>query len=227
MDIVVLASQRLDAEPFTTGDVIAEYAGIELASVNRTIRNIHERLERFGKVGFKIQSMPSGQKSKVYLLNEEQATLLITFLKNTPRVADFKEELVREFTLMKRELYQRRAKFELGKEFSKGLQSAIADSPALDEHHHLYANINRLVYKQALGVTANELRRSRDIPKTDAITSYLSTDEADAVRKVKSQITNLLEMKMDYQQIKQALAVQGVVYRIELKLPAKAVTATN
>lgn len=226
MDLVVLASQRLDAEPFTTGDVIAEYAGIELASVNRTIRNIHERLEHFGKVGFKIKPMPSGQRAKVYLLNEQQATLLITFLKNTPRVADFKEALVREFTLMKRELYQRRAKFELGKEFSKGLQSAIADSPALDEHHHLYANINKLVYKQALGVNVGELRRSRDIPKSEPITSYLSTSEADAVRKVKTQITNLLEMKLNYQQIKAALQVQGIVYQIRLTLPTKS-AATN
>jgi hypothetical protein len=29
-------------------------------------------------------------------------------------------------------------------------------------------------------------------------------------------------MKMDYQQVKQALQIQGVIYRIELQLPAKA-----
>ncbi|MCG0635109.1 phage regulatory protein [Lactiplantibacillus plantarum] len=148
--------------------------------------------------------------------------MLITFLKNTPRVADFKEELVRQFTVMKRELILRQAKFELGKDFSKSLHETIKESPALGEHGHLYVNINKLVYKQALGVNVNELRKARNIPKTEAITHYLSASEADAVKRVKQQIRTLLEMKMDYQQVKQALQIQGVIYRIELQLPVKA-----
>lgn len=223
-DLVVLTSQRLDAEIYTTGDVIAEYAGITHHAVNVTINQQYERLARAGngKVSFKMKPMLSGQKAKVYLLNEQQATLLITFLKNTPRVADFKEELVRQFTVMKRELILRQAKFELGKDFSKSLHEAIRESPALGEHGHLYVNINKLVYKQALGVNVNELRKARNIPKTEAITHYLSASEADAVKRVKQQIRTLLEMKMDYQQVKQALQIQGVIYRIELQLPVKA-----
>ncbi|WP_407634485.1 Rha family transcriptional regulator [Lactiplantibacillus plantarum] len=223
-DLVTLTSQRLDAEAYTTGDVIAEYAGITHHAVNVTINQQYERLARAGngKVSFKMKPTLSGQKAKVYLLNEQQATLLITFLKNTPRVADFKEELVRQFTVMKRELVLKQAKFELGKEFSKSLHAAISESPALGEHGHLYVNINKLVYKQALGVNVNELRKARNIPKTEAITHYLSYSEADAIKRVKQQIRTLLEMKLDYQQIKQALQIQGVIYRIELQLPAKA-----
>lgn len=223
-DLVTLTSQRLDAEIYTTGDVIAEYAGITHHAVNKTIREQLVRLKRArnGLVEFKMQRRPSGRMAKVYLLNEQQATLLITFLKNTPRVADFKEELVRQFTVMKRELILRQAKFELGKDFSKSLHETIKESPALGEHGHLYVNINKLVYKQALGVNVNELRKARDIPKTEAITHYLSSSEADAVKRVKQQIRTLLEMKLDYQQIKQALQIQGVIYRIELQLPVKA-----
>ncbi|MCG0572715.1 prophage P3 protein 3, phage-like repressor,C-term domain [Lactiplantibacillus plantarum] len=223
-DLVTLTSQRLDAKIYTTGDVIAKYAGITHHAVNKTIREQLVRLKRArnGLVEFKMQRRPSGRMAKVYLLNEQQATLLITFLKNTPRVADFKEELVRQFTVMKRELILRQAKFELGKEFSKSLHAAIRESPALGEHGHLYVNINKLVYKQALGVNVNELRKARNIPKTETITHYLSSSEADAVKRVKQQIRTLLEMKLDYQQIKQALQIQGVIYRIELQLPAKA-----
>jgi len=132
--------------------------------------------------------------------------------------------LTREFFRQRKELALQQAKHELGKEFSKTLHEAIRESPALGEHGHLYININKLVYKQALGVNVNELRRVRLIPKADAITKYLSATEADAVRKVKSQITNLLEMKLNYQQIKNTLQVQGVIYRIQLSLPAKPVT---
>ncbi|KIO95193.1 MULTISPECIES: Rha family transcriptional regulator [Levilactobacillus] len=219
-DLVFLSSQQVDAEPFTTGDVIAEYAGIERDSVNRMIRNIYQRLERMGKVGFKIRPMASGQESKTYLLNQQQATLLITFLKNTPRVADFKEELVAQFYAMQRELIERRAQFELGKQFSKSLHATIADSQ-IKMHGHEYSTFNRLIYKQALGVDSTKLRKARDIPKSEAITTYLSSDEAEAVRLVKNRVEVLLDVGMDYQQIKQALQIKGVVYKVTLQLPVK------
>ncbi|ARN92132.1 phage regulatory protein [Levilactobacillus brevis] len=219
-DLVFLSSQQVDAEPFTTGDVIAEYAGIERDSVNRMIRNIYQRLERMGKVGFKIRPMASGQESKTYLLNQQQATLLITFLKNTPRVADFKEELVAQFYAMQRELIERRAQFELGKQFSKSLHATIADSQ-IKMHGHEYSTFNRLIYKQALGVDSTKLRKARDIPKSEAITTYLSSDEAEAVRLVKNRVEVLLDVGMDYQQIKQVLQIKGVVYKVTLQLPVK------
>ncbi|WP_251952408.1 Rha family transcriptional regulator [Levilactobacillus brevis] len=219
-DLVFLSSQQVDAEPFTTGDVIAEYAGIERDSVNRMIRNIYQRLERMGKVGFKIRPMASGQESKTYLLNQQQSTLLITFLKNTPRVADFKEELVAQFYAMQRELIERRAQFELGKQFSKSLHATIADSQ-IKMHGHEYSTFNRLIYKQALGVDSTKLRKARDIPKGEAITMYLSSDEAEAVRLVKNRVEVLLDVGMDYQQIKQALQIKGVVYKVTLQLPVK------
>lgn len=219
-DLVFLSSQQVDAEPFTTGDVIAEYAGIERDSVNRMIRNIYQRLERMGEVGFKIRPMASGQESKTYLLNQQQATLLITFLKNTPRVADFKEELVAQFYAMQRELIERRAQFELGKQFSKSLHATIADSQ-VKMHGHEYSTFNRLIYKQALGVDTTKLRKARDIPKNEAITTYLSSDEAEAVRLVKKRVEVLLDVGMDYQQIKQALQIKGVIYKVTLQLPVK------
>lgn len=219
-DLVFLSSQQVDAEPFTTGDVIAEYAGIERDSVNRMIRNIYQRLERMGKVGFKIRPMASGQESKTYLLNQQQATLLITFLKNTPRVADFKEALVAQFYAMQRELIERQAQFELGKQFSKSLHATIADSQ-IKMHGHEYSTFNRLIYKQALGVDSTKLRKARDIPKGEAITMYLSSDEAEAVRLVKNRVEVLLDVGMDYQQIKQALQIKGVVYKVTLQLPVK------
>jgi len=224
MNLVELTSKRLDAEPFTTSDVIAENVGLKRKSIKQTIQYHKERLEHFGKVPLIVEPLPSGQSITYYRLNERQAMMLFFYLSNTPKVEEFQERLVNQFSSMKRALIERQAKHELGKEFSKTLHDAIKESPALGEHGHLYININKLVYKQALGVNVNELRRARHIPKADTITNYLSATEADAVRKVKSQITNLLEMKLNYQQIKNTLQVQGIIYRIQLSLPAKPVT---
>lgn len=225
MNLVELTSKRLDAEPFTTSDVIAEYAGIKTKSVNELIRRYKPDLEEFGILPFqRAEIQGRGQPRKVWHLNEQQATLLITYLGNTKPVRNFKKALTREFFQQRKELALQQAKHELGKEFSKTLHDAIKESPALGEHGHLYININKLVYKQALGVNVNELRQARHIPKADAITNYLSASEADAVRKVKKQITALLEMKLNYQQVKAALQVQGIIYHIQLRLPTKAET---
>ncbi|RRK09355.1 phage regulatory protein [Lactiplantibacillus garii] len=220
-DLVTLTSQRLDATAYTTSDIIADNTGINRRSLKRTIQNHIKRLERFGKVGTVFTPLSSGQTAVSYQLNERQTMLLFFYLSHTPQVEKFQERLVNQFTVMKRDLILRQAKFELGKEFSKSLHAAISESPALGEHGHLYININKLVYKQALGVNVNELRKARNIPKTEAITHYLSASEADAVKRVKQQIKVLLGMKHNYQQIKADLQIQGVVYQIRLTLPAK------
>lgn len=215
-ELVFLSSKRMDAEPFTTADVIAKYAGISHPSINRIITTHLDRLTHFGKVRFKITPLPSGQKTKVYELNEQQSTLLITFLKNTPRVADFKEELVRQFFEMRRLLLKQQVSFELGKRFSKDLGKAIANSPHLDEHGHFFTNANKLIYKQALGVSTTRIRKERHIPKSEPITHYLSSQEAAAVHKVKNQVITLVELQFDYDAVKRALQSQGVVYQIQL-----------
>ncbi len=97
-------------EPYTTSDIIAEHTGNSYRSVQRTVERQMNRLERFGRVRFEItplQTRGGVQDHKIYLLNEMQATLLITFLKNTDIVADFKVELVRQFFEMRRLLQER------------------------------------------------------------------------------------------------------------------------
>ncbi|OLF66316.1 repressor [Levilactobacillus brevis] len=223
-DLVFLSSQQVDAEPFTTGDVIAKYAGIARKSVNELIRRYKDDLEDFGVLPFEmakpIKGSLGGHPRRVWYLNKNQANLLITYLDNTKPVRQFKKALVRQFDAMQRELIERRAQFELGKQFSKSLHATIADSQ-IKMHGHEYSTFNRLIYKQALGVDSTKLRKSRDIPKGEAITMYLSSDEAEAVRLVKNRVEVLLDVGMDYQQIKQALQIKGVVYKVTLQLPVK------
>lgn len=223
-DLVFLSSQQVDAEAFTTGDVIAEYAGIARKSVNELIRRYKNDLEDFGVLPFEmakpIKGSLGGHPRRVWYLNKNQANLLITYLDNTKPVRQFKKALVRQFDAMQRELIERRAQFELGKQFSKSLHATIADSQ-VKMHGHEYSTFNRLIYKQALGVDSTKLRKARDIPKGEAITTYLSSDEAEAVRLVKNRVEVLLDVGMDYQQIKQALQIKGVVYKVTLQLPVK------
>jgi phage regulator Rha-like protein len=222
-EIVFLSSRDVYAHTYTTSDVIAKYSDSSINTVSRLIRNYQTDLEEFGVLGFEIRKPKKksigGRPRKIWNLNEEQTMLLITYMDNIKTVRRFKKALVSQFSAMKRALYERQVQFELGKEFSKDLNQAIAESPYLDEHHRLYANINKLIYKQALGVSAKVLRQQRRIPKNTPITHYLDSNEASAVKRVKEQVITLLGMGLDYQQIKNALQVQGIIYQINL--PAK------
>lgn len=92
---------------FTDSLVIAEGTDNKHESVQRRIRDYEKEISSLGKLGFEIRPMKSGQEMKIYLLNEPQATFLITLLKNTEIVVNFKLELVKQFYNMRQFILER------------------------------------------------------------------------------------------------------------------------
>lgn len=89
-------------EAFTTSKIIAEGANIQHESVVRLIKEHLLNLERWGKINFSdFKSGKRGRPTRIFYLNEQQATLLITFLDNTETVISFKTELVDQFFKMR------------------------------------------------------------------------------------------------------------------------------
>lgn len=84
MELVYLDGKK---EPYTLSSIIADCAGVQHHVIQEHIRKQKDRLERYGEISFQMRPLPSGQQAKDYILNEQQATLLITFLKNTEQVA--------------------------------------------------------------------------------------------------------------------------------------------
>lgn len=233
-NVVFTETFSLYDEPFTTAEMIAEYAGIDRKSVNRAIRDHKRALERFGALRFEIakpkkelrenESFNSrrGRPFKNYMLNEEQATLLITFLQNTPKVIDFKVELVRQFYAMKTELLQRQLVRTSGKAGRREMTDAIKESPVLSGKWYVYSNFTKLLYKTALGYDVSKLREARRVDKKATPLDFLDKNELDALNKRQNQITTLIDLRMDYQAIKDVLSNQGVIYQTTLKIPEKA-----
>lgn len=95
-------------EVFTDSMVIANETGNQHESVVRLISNNIDRMRRFGEINFTdLKSGKRGRPTRIYKLNEPQATLLITFLDNTDKVADFKMNLVEQFYKMKQILFEK------------------------------------------------------------------------------------------------------------------------
>lgn len=89
-----------DGDAVTTTTVIAAGTENEHASVIALVRRYQADFEEFGRVRFEIEPFetPGGVQSReVALLDEPQATLLLTFMRNTEIVRAFKKKLVREF----------------------------------------------------------------------------------------------------------------------------------
>lgn len=97
-------------EVFTNSKVIAEGTDNKHHSITAIVQKYESDFGEFGKVRFEMRPLPSGQKEKIYLLNEEQATLLMTYLRNSVITRKFKKELVRQFYAMRRFLIEKQSK---------------------------------------------------------------------------------------------------------------------
>jgi phage regulator Rha-like protein len=93
-----------EGSPVVSHRVVAENIDYEAKSMLDLITKNKTDFEEFGALRFKNATLPAGKgttQAKTYLLNEPQATLLMTYLKNTPIVRQFKKTLVRAFYEMR------------------------------------------------------------------------------------------------------------------------------
>lgn len=202
--VVFLEPNRLNAVPFTTSKVIAECAGVKHHTVTRLIQKHENDFKDFGILRFKIEEINGrGQPAKTYCLNEEQATLLITYLKNTSPVRAFKKEFVRQFYAMRTELQKRQIEREALKLIRRSLTDTVKE---VGGEPWAYKNYTDLACKSVVGQTAAQLRKNRDAPKTAKAIEYMTADEIHAVAERQGLISSLLGLGFDYQDVKTILA---------------------
>lgn len=96
----------IDGEAVTTTLAIAIGCNVDHASVIKLVRTYQADLEEFGLLRFEIQPRPIGQHggadTEFAILNEQQSTLIMTYMRNSPVVREFKKTLVKEFWLLVR-----------------------------------------------------------------------------------------------------------------------------
>ena len=206
MELVYMDGKK---EPYTTSAIIAECAGIKHHAIQEHIRKQIARLEQFGKVSFKMRPLQSGQQAKDYILNEQQATLLITFLKNTEQVANFKTNLVKAFFEMREELSKFRMQRALEKPKRKTLHDSIETWPNAPKHAH--STMNNLLLKAVTDRNAKQLREERGgYNGIDSLTS----DELEQYQAFEDMVIAMIGLNMSYQEIK-AMAFRNKKTRLE------------
>ena len=101
-------TQIINGEPMTTTLTIASQTMNDHASVIKLVRTYQSDLSEFGLVGFQIQPRLPGQHgggdAEYACLNEQQATLLLTYMRNSEIVRNFKKALVKAFYEMRKQV---------------------------------------------------------------------------------------------------------------------------
>ncbi|HFI0640992.1 TPA: Rha family transcriptional regulator [Streptococcus suis] len=203
MELVYMDGRK---EPYTLSSIVAECAEVQHHTITRLIREHKVDFENLGKVGFQIQAMTSGQHSKNYILNEQQATLLITYLRNTQPVREFKKNLVKAFFEMRDELANFKIQRALEKPRRKNLLEAIKNWENAPKQ--AYASVNNLLLKAVTGMNAKQLKNKHgghngiDSLTSDELTNYQAfEDVAIALINVNMQYADIRELIMKKQKL--------------------------
>ena len=195
MELVYMDGKK---EPYTTSEIIAECAEVKHDTVQSLIRNHQEDFESYGIIGFEIRKLDGrGRPMKIYRLNEQQATLLITYLKNTAPVRKFKMNLVKAFFEMREELSKFRMQRALEKPKRKTLHDSIENWEQAPKHAH--STMTNLLLKAVTDRNAKQLREERGgYNGIDSLTS----DELEQYQAFEDMVIAMIGLNMSYQEIK-------------------------
>ena len=95
-----------NGQALTTSEIIAQGVGIEHRAIKQILRKYQSDFEEFGTPAFETRGSEGTADYQVFaILNEQQATLLVTYCKNTETVRKFKVALVKAFYEMRQQLH--------------------------------------------------------------------------------------------------------------------------
>ncbi|GDY37687.1 Rha family transcriptional regulator [Acidovorax sp. NB1] len=100
----------INGEPLTSTAVIAQGMSQKHRSVVQLLRRYADQLATMGRVQFEVAPFATRggtQAREVAMLNERQAAFLISLMRNTDAVVEFKVALINEFYRMRDALRQR------------------------------------------------------------------------------------------------------------------------
>ncbi|ENL4829926.1 Rha family transcriptional regulator [Salmonella enterica subsp. enterica serovar Teko] len=195
----------------TSTAAIAEGVGRDHDTIIKLVDRNKSDLEEFGRVGFEIRTLDTRggrQKQRVALLNEQQTTLLITYMRNNEVVRSFKKRLVAEFFTMRSALAKKKMDRNSARLEYKPVTDAIrhereAQGKQIAPHH--FSNEANLINRIVLGTTAAKFRKENDIGKTEAIRDYLTAEQIRAITELQRADTVFINMGWDFERRKAEL----------------------
>jgi len=192
----------------TNTAAIAEGVGRDHDTIIKLVDRNKSDLEEFGEVGFEIRAGYNNSKVRVALLNEQQITLLITYMRNNEVVRAFKKRLVAEFFTMRSALAKKKMDRNSARLEYKPMTDAIkhereAQGKQIAPHH--FSNEADLINRLALGMTSAKFRVHHEIGKKEPIRDYLTPEQIHCITELQRANTVFISMGWDFEQRKEVL----------------------
>lgn len=192
----------------TNTAAIAEGVGRDHDTNIKLVDRNKSDLEEFGEVGFEIRAGYNNSKVRVALLNEQQTTLLITYMRNNEVVRAFKKRLVSEFFTMRSALAKKKMDRNSARLEYKPMTDAIkhereAQGKQIAPHH--FSNEADLINRLALGMTSAKFRVHHEIGKKEPIRDYLTPEQIHCITELQRANTVFISMGWDFEQRKEVL----------------------
>ena len=203
-DIIIVKKK----ECFINSEKLAELSENKHKAVKELIAIHQTVLGEFGVLTIETSkpSSKGGRPKITYLLNEQQATLLTTFMRNSKKVIKFKKKLVEEFFRMRSYIQKQETIRLAGIETRKTLTDRIQESGENGRMHgHGYSTYTRLIYSLT-GLTETHKEWKMDHPdKKLKFRDYLVPEDLKKIELAESLIKPLIEMEKQYSEIKDTL----------------------
>ena len=218
-ELVFLANREVYTDTF----IIAGRTKNEHESIKRLVKTHKKRFLKYGTLPISNRESNGGRPEQYYKLNETQAMILLTMLKNNDIVLDFKCALVEDFVKMRKLLLERNTlERQQAREQLKPIRCELMEVIQEKEPDNIWAykKYTDLAYKSVTGKISRVLRKERGAAKKDKAIDYMTADEIQNIAKKEIQIAVLREMDMDYEQIKALVLPQerGLIEKFNIQL---------
>ncbi|EOU9401103.1 Rha family transcriptional regulator [Campylobacter coli] len=195
----------------TDQNKISTISKVDINSIQRLIRNYKQDLECFGELGFELQKIAKTNK-KIYYLNEQQATLLLTYMKNSESVRNAKKVLVFAFYQMKEKL--RSLEQEQEKARFKSLSDENLRLNSLNHHQKIGYKSQLAQQKEHYENKIKALQYDLEKKKELSFKRKLSKEELLELRKILAKDYDIVCFK-EWEYMLFAESVSGKNYKLE------------
>ncbi|EAJ0343690.1 phage regulatory protein [Campylobacter coli] len=204
----------------TDQNKISTISKVDINSIQRLIRNYKQDLECFGELGFELQKIAKTNK-KIYYLNEQQATLLLTYMKNSESVRNAKKVLVFAFYQMKEKL--RSLEQEQEKARFKTLSDENLRLNSLNHHQKIGYKSQLAQQKEHYENKIKALKYDLENKKELSFKRKLSKEELLELRKILARDYGILcikewEMSLVAEKIGKDTVFEAVLNKLEKEL---------
>ncbi|EBF6061732.1 Rha family transcriptional regulator [Campylobacter coli] len=204
----------------TDQNKISTISKVDINSIQRLIRNYKQDLECFGELGFELQKIAKTNK-KIYYLNEQQATLLLTYMKNSESVRNAKKVLVFAFYQMKEKL--RSLEQEQEKARFKTLSDENLRLNSLNHHQKIGYKSQLAQQKEKYENKIKALQYDLENKKELSFKRKLSKEELLELRKILARDYGILcikewEMSLVAEKIGKDTVFEAVLNKLEKEL---------